>query len=376
MAYERRNYAGGAAPTTLGSGISATDLTITLASATGWPSGGASGPFFVVIDRGLSSEEKVEVASRTGTSLTVASVGKRGVDGTAAAVHAIGASIEHCFTAQDADEANAHVTDDTRDDHSQYMLSTGTRHDLTARHVVGTVLPSTGTPGTIQPDDTASAGVANSVARMDHRHAIGAATAVTSGLANAEGVSTSFARADHTHDQAALSVGTAELVDGSATTAKIGDSQVTTAKIADANVTLAKMASEASASYVPTLSNVTLGAGTSYAYYYKIGRLVVLTGGFVLGAGANVTGLIGFSLPPAITPAFPAGVERYVFGAWAQDVSASSRFAASCTIDVGDPTRVSRFVNAGTTTGFDGPSPFNWASGDMLFFTGFYIATA
>lgn len=53
--------------------------------------------------------------------------------------------------------------------------------------------------GTIQPDDTASAGSASSFARSDHRHAIAAAAASTISGTNAEGSSTSFARADHNH---------------------------------------------------------------------------------------------------------------------------------------------------------------------------------
>lgn len=55
------------------------------------------------------------------------------------------------------------------------------------------------TPGTIQPDDSAAEGVATSFARSDHRHAIVAAAPSNTGDANSEGVSTSFARADHVH---------------------------------------------------------------------------------------------------------------------------------------------------------------------------------
>src|SRR5690606_40563902 len=94
MAYEQRSYAGGAVETTITSDINATDLSISIAASTGWPSGGANGPFFVVIDRGLAGEEKVEIQSRTGTTLTVASTGKRGADDTSASSHATGARSE------------------------------------------------------------------------------------------------------------------------------------------------------------------------------------------------------------------------------------------------------------------------------------------
>lgn len=219
MAYEQRDYAGGAVATTLSAGINATDLSISIASATGWPSGGANGPFFVVVDHGLAGEEKIEVASRTGTTLTVASTGKRGVDDTTATTHSSGAEIFHCHTSQDAQEANSHIANTALDHHTQYLNTT--RHDVTARHDIGSVIPAAGTPSTITPDAAASNGVSENVARVDHTHAIAAAAASTSGLSNTEGVSTSFARADHTHDQAALSVDTAELVDGAVTAAKI-----------------------------------------------------------------------------------------------------------------------------------------------------------
>jgi len=220
LANELRDYAGGAVDTTITAGINATDLSISIASATGWPSGGAAGPFFVIVDYDVAGKEKIEVASRTGTTLTIASVGKRGVDGTSAAAHSSGAKIRHCFTAQDADEANRHLADPTLDHHTQYMKADGTRHDLTARHTAGTVVP-TAVPGAIAPDDSAAEGVAGTLARSDHRHSIVAAVAGTISPDDtaAEGVATSFARSDHRHAITAgtpVAVGTA-LAEGAGT---------------------------------------------------------------------------------------------------------------------------------------------------------------
>jgi hypothetical protein len=55
-------------------------------------------------------------------------------------------------------------------------------------------------PGTIEPDDTAIAGVATVAARRDHQHAIAAAIPVDISTANSEGNSTSFSRANHVHN--------------------------------------------------------------------------------------------------------------------------------------------------------------------------------
>lgn len=109
----RREYQGGAQPAQLVEplGGSPTDLTIECDDLTGWPTG-SIGPFYVVIDRGKVSEEKILCSSRTGAILTVwtsgASTG-RGADGTSRTAHNANAVIEHVFTATDANEANLHV---------------------------------------------------------------------------------------------------------------------------------------------------------------------------------------------------------------------------------------------------------------------------
>lgn len=127
---ERREYAGNAPPRTLTSGIDNAATSIAISDGTGWPTG-AVGPFFVVIDKGLTTEEKVKIQSRTGNTLAVAASG-RGVDGTSAASHSAGAAVEHVLTAIDASEANQHYSDITIDHHTQYLNVA--RHDTTARH--------------------------------------------------------------------------------------------------------------------------------------------------------------------------------------------------------------------------------------------------
>lgn len=119
MTSARRDIVGGAVATTLTSGINATALTLPIAASTGWPPG--VNEFYVCIDRGLSTEEKVLCASRSGLNITVASTGKRGADGTSAQSHTSGATIEHCGTAVDLDDANDHIYTTTRDDHTQYL---------------------------------------------------------------------------------------------------------------------------------------------------------------------------------------------------------------------------------------------------------------
>ena len=127
----RRSYAGGAKPAklTVGLGGSTADLTITCDDLTGYPTGSA-GPFYIVIDRGLAAEEKILCSSRTGNTISVYDVGLtngRGSDGTSVIAHSANATVEHVFTAVDADEANAHVN-----------TTSGTVHGLTIADVVTT----------------------------------------------------------------------------------------------------------------------------------------------------------------------------------------------------------------------------------------------
>lgn len=119
MSVARREFSGNAVPTTITGTIDNDDLAISIALATGWPTG-ATGPFIVTIDQGLASEEKIEVASRAGLVLTVTATG-RGHDGTAAVGHGASAPIEHTLAARDLREANTHIADPTQDDHTQYL---------------------------------------------------------------------------------------------------------------------------------------------------------------------------------------------------------------------------------------------------------------
>lgn len=103
-AVTRRSYAGAAPACTLTNSITAGDTTALLTGTVSAWNNTASGPFYMVIDPGLVTEEKVLVSSRTGSSLSSMT---RGVDGTTAASHSAGATCYPVFTSVDADEANA-----------------------------------------------------------------------------------------------------------------------------------------------------------------------------------------------------------------------------------------------------------------------------
>ena len=112
-----RKYSSTAVPTSLTSLVNSatpgdTD-TLNVATTTGFP----SVPFTIGVDRGTADEEAMLVTAVTATTMTV----ERGYDGTDAVGHLNGASVEHCVLRKDYEEANAHIWDDARDDHSQYL---------------------------------------------------------------------------------------------------------------------------------------------------------------------------------------------------------------------------------------------------------------
>ena len=110
----RRSYEGAAqaAQLTQDLGGSTGDLTIYCDNLTNWPTGTGGFPFFVVIDRGKATEEKILCSSRSGNVSTVFDDGLtngRASDDTSITSHTTNSVIEHVFTATDANEANLHV---------------------------------------------------------------------------------------------------------------------------------------------------------------------------------------------------------------------------------------------------------------------------
>lgn len=97
-----RYYSSNAVETTLTGGISDSATTISVASATGYP---GSFPFTVHVDLGNSSEEIMTVTNVSGLNFDVT----RGVDGSSAVSHGLGATVIHGVSARDFTEPQAHM---------------------------------------------------------------------------------------------------------------------------------------------------------------------------------------------------------------------------------------------------------------------------
>lgn len=95
-------YYANAPATTLAASCTNVDTTIQVASVAGLP---IQYPYTLILDREQATEEAVSVTNAAGTTLTVT----RGIDGTTAFSHSLGAEVVHGITAQDIREANTHV---------------------------------------------------------------------------------------------------------------------------------------------------------------------------------------------------------------------------------------------------------------------------
>lgn len=393
-----QSVAGAAALTSSATAFSAsvpgTGQTFTVASDAGYPSSGA---FTVQLDRGLASEEKILVSSRSGTTFTV---GTRGYDGTTAQSHT-NPTVNLILPATVVNALIDHVDGEELAPHSDTLpVGTTAGHDTTTRHVFGasSALGTPGTPTTITPDDSGSAGSGNRPAREDHRHAITTATAVSVGTANSEGDASTFARSNHVHELgagsidaaalfaagvvdsaaiatdavgsaeiAALAVGSAELAADAVIAGKIADGGVSaTAEIADAIITAAKIASFASTDWTPAAADFATGAtldlgtgGTRYGHYFKFGRLVAGWCGWNMAADGNLPspGVFVVPLPVAMRTVGADGFRCFVAGRIRR---ASDGFIASGTgVITAGSTASSGLVTAGASAQWNFETPFN-----------------
>lgn len=241
MSYERIEHAGGAGITSLTAAITSGDTTCAIADGIGWPDG-TVGPFYISIFEQVGdnrvNEEKIQVTSRT--SLALAGL-LRGADNTTAVDHVSGSTVEHVFTAIEADEANAVANATLGQVVAKGDLLIGSNaEELT--------IVSVGADGdNLVADSSQPGGV--SWSPLPPISSITAGAVGTTELAD-----NSVTLAKLADD----SVTAAKIIDGSVGTAELATSAVTTAKIADRAITSVKIGQRAVDTY-----NIATGAVTS-----------------------------------------------------------------------------------------------------------------
>jgi hypothetical protein len=96
-----RYFSSAAQPTTLGGNYASGATSILVAATTGFP---PTTPYTLALDYGASTEELVDVTAVAGTTLTVT----RGVDGTSAQSHSLGAVVRHVASGRDFADYQTH----------------------------------------------------------------------------------------------------------------------------------------------------------------------------------------------------------------------------------------------------------------------------
>lgn len=246
-AYDRRQFPGAAADTTISSGISDTDLSCALTSTSGWPDGSYTGGILCELyssSTGLTLE-KVWATARSSSTLTIV----RGADGTTGIVHAAGVGIRPVAGAIDADEANkaAHETVGQVTTAGDLLVADGA--NSLARlakgsndHVLRMAAGAVGW-GALPADSVGSSQIA--------ANAVGNAELADDAVDSPEIADGAI---DLVH-MSANSVDSDQYVDGSIDTVHLGDDQVT----------LAKLAASAKPRWMVPFAR-TVGAGTADGY--------------------------------------------------------------------------------------------------------------
>lgn len=349
---------------------------------TNWPTGGANGKFYATFNRGGSNEETWLCSSRSGNTISVTSVSDRGKDGTVATTHNPGEPVVCTFPADEAHDYNQHLYVTTRDDHTQYMKTDGTRHDLAVRHTFSVLGWAPGTPTAVVANAAAAVGTGAHPAHSDHGHAGPiSGTPVAVGTALSAGSGTTIALANHIHELGVGSIDVANLfAAGVIDSAALGAASVIAGKIAngainsaglisDAILLLAKLALEDPTNFNPTAAsfssaaNLTVGgSGSTYGYYFKAGRLVVGWCGFMMD------GASGGNLPAGSSIRIPVPVVQRTLGTMRGFVAgrarrASDGFVASGTgvIQAGNQYG-ENVATAGSSAEWDATTPFNWGT--------------
>lgn len=336
MPVARIEHKGAAAELTLSADISSSATSITTTgTVTGWPSG-STGLFYIVIDPGNSSEEKVRCLSRSGNTITV-DTGGRGADDTTAVAHVAGAKIRHVYTALEADAANEFLSLPA----AKGDLAVASAADTWAKQTVGSddtllMADAAQTNGvkwaaSAAPSGafstSASVGTADTWLRSDAQFNLFDTTAPENLGTAATGSAAKAARRDHVHSTGAWT------------------------------------------SYSPTWASVgnpqpAIGNGTLTGRYLLIGKLLFIR--IQLVAGTTTTfgnSEWSFTLPSVTTIA-----NKQVLSAWGVDNGTS--YYPGVALCNASSTKIDTIHINANAFGIKSDNPFTWASGDELAITG------
>ena len=239
-----RYYSSTAAKTTLSSAVDSSSTSIQLAAPSGLPS---QYPYTLILEKDTANEEIVQVNSVTGASYGVT----RGVDGSTAKAHGVGASVEHGVSARDFTESRAHEVLTSAHGVTGDVVGTGGSQTLTGKTLTSAVLGNALDAGGFKITNLATPTSSSDAVRKDFADA-----QVTAAASSATAAATSAASALTSQTAAATSAASAAT---SATAA------ATSAASAAASATAAATSAASAATSASTMLASVTAAATSAA---------------------------------------------------------------------------------------------------------------
>jgi hypothetical protein len=197
MSSPSRYYSSTAAKTTLSSSVDSSSASILLAAPSGLPS---QYPFTLILEKDTANEEIVTVTNLVGSSYSVL----RGVDGSTAKAHSVGATVEHGVSARDFAESRTHESSTNAHGVTGDIVGTGGTQTLTGKTLTTATLGSILDAGNFKITNLATPTSSSDAVRKDFADAqvaaastsaASAATSAASALASQTAAATSAASA-------------------------------------------------------------------------------------------------------------------------------------------------------------------------------------
>lgn len=267
-----RYYSSTAAKTTLSNAIAANSATLELSAASNLP---AQYPYTLILEKDTANEEIVEVTGLVGTAYQI----QRGIDGSGAKAHSIGATVEHGVSARDFTESRAHEVATTAHGVVGTIVGTTDTQTLTNKTITGATITGLSSVGMVDSSATpknyvdsilGSAIAASTSAASAATSASSALTSQTSAATSASSAATSAASALTSQSSAATSASSALTSQTAAATsatsaAASATAAATSATSAAASATAANSSAVTAAASVATISGYASAAATSEA---------------------------------------------------------------------------------------------------------------
>jgi hypothetical protein len=131
-------------------------------------------------------------------------------------------------------------------------------------------------------------------------------------------------------------------------------------------------ATSAWTTWTPTLTNLTLGSGSSMGRYRQLGKTVDFRWKFIFGSGSAITGLPRFSLPVAPHANYIVTVD--LLGVGTLGDTGNNSYWALARLGSGSTGEIVGIGTSSQHIAVSSTVPFTWGSGDSMSVSGTYEA--